>query len=152
MSSANKKHMQGGMNTTYSNVNTEDERNKKAEELLFQAWETAGYHGQPDEDYYPRTAQETRDMEDLLTQAEAAIDDPSDTELMEVMADTREVLEWSKQRHWTFAWWIIICGHISIVQNTCHLFIYSLYYSFTSQHGQRFCRKTRGCVTGGNDS
>ena len=37
MSSANKKHMQGGMNTTYSNVNTEDERNKKAEELLFQA-------------------------------------------------------------------------------------------------------------------
>ena len=49
MSSANKKHMQGGMNTTYSNVNTEDERNKKAEELLFQAWETAGYHGQPDE-------------------------------------------------------------------------------------------------------
>jgi len=33
MSSANKKHMQGGMNTTYSNVNTEDERNKKAEEL-----------------------------------------------------------------------------------------------------------------------
>lgn len=31
-------------------------------------------------------------MEDLLTQAEAAIDDPSDTELMEVMADTREVL------------------------------------------------------------
>ncbi|KAA5424125.1 hypothetical protein, partial [Bacteroides cellulosilyticus] len=109
MSSANKKHMQGGMNTTYSNVNTEDERNKKAEELLFQAWETAGYHGQPDEDYYPRTAQETRDMEDLLTQAEAAIDDPSDTELMEVMADTREVLEWSKQRHWTFAWWIIIC-------------------------------------------
>ena len=46
----------------------------------------------------------------------------------------------------------IICGHISIVQNTCHLFIYSLYYSFTSQHGQRFCRKTRGCVTGGNDS
>jgi len=22
---------------------------------------------------------------------------------------TREVLEWSKQRHWTFAWWIIIC-------------------------------------------
>lgn len=29
MSSANKKHMQGGMNTTYSNVNTEDERNKK---------------------------------------------------------------------------------------------------------------------------
>ena len=31
MSSANKKHMQGGMNTTYSNVNTEDERNKKAE-------------------------------------------------------------------------------------------------------------------------
>ena len=109
MSSANKKHMQGGMNTTYSNVNTEDKRNKKAEELLFQAWETAGYHGQPDEDYYPRTAQETRDMEDLLTQAEAAIDDPSDTELMEVMADTREVLEWSKQRHWTFAWWIIIC-------------------------------------------
>ena len=89
MSSANKKHMQGGMNTTYSNVNTEDERNKKAEELLFQAWETAGYYGQPDEDYYPRTAQETRDMEDLLTQAEAAIDDPSDTELMEVMADTR---------------------------------------------------------------
>ena len=82
---------------------------EKAEELLFQAWETAGYHGQPDEDYYPRTAQETRDMEDLLTQAEAAIDDPSDTELMEVMADTREVLEWSKQRHWTFAWWIIIC-------------------------------------------
>ena len=46
MSSANKKHMQGGMNTTYSNVNTEDERNKKAEELLFQTWETAGYHGQ----------------------------------------------------------------------------------------------------------
>lgn len=30
MSSANKKHMQGGMNTTYSNVNTEDERNKKS--------------------------------------------------------------------------------------------------------------------------
>lgn len=60
MSSANKKHMQGGMNTTYSNVNTEDERNKKAEELLFQAWETAGYHGQPDEDYYPRIIRKSK--------------------------------------------------------------------------------------------
>lgn len=53
MSSANKKHMQGGMNTTYSNVNTEDERNKKAEELLFQAWETAGYHVNPEKPDVP---------------------------------------------------------------------------------------------------
>jgi len=109
MSSSNKKHMQGGMNTSYSNVNTDDEKNKKAEELLFDAWATAGYHGQPGEDYYPRTAKETKDMDDLLTQAEAAVDDPTDTELMEVIADTREVVEWSKKRHWTFAWWIVIC-------------------------------------------
>lgn len=109
MSSANKKHMQGAMDASYTDVNTNDESNKKAEELLFNAWESAGYYGNPGEDYYPRTANETQNMDDLLTQAEAAVDDPSDKELMDAIADTREVVEWSKQRHWTFAWWIIIC-------------------------------------------
>ena len=109
MSATNKKHMQGGMDTSYNNVNTDDEKNKKAEELLFDAWETAGYHGQPGEDFYPRTARETKNMDDLLTQAEAAVEDTSDTELMDAIAETRDVVEWSKQRHWTFAWWISIC-------------------------------------------
>ena len=109
MSSTNKKHMKGGMDTSYQNINTEDERNQQAEELLFQAWEVAGYHGQPNEDFYPRTAKETHAMDELLTRAEAAVTDPGDHDLMEALAETRDVVEWSKQRHWTFAWWIVIC-------------------------------------------
>ncbi|MDR0989100.1 MAG: hypothetical protein LBM06_06540 [Prevotellaceae bacterium] len=101
--------MNGDMNFTYENVNQSDGRNTAAEDFLFEAWATAGYHGKPGEDYYPRTQNETQTMEDLLDKAEAAVDDPSDRELLELMADTREVIAWSKKRHWTFAWWIIIC-------------------------------------------
>lgn len=109
MKSTKKKHMKGDMNTSYQNVNTTDEKNKLAEELLFEAWEAAGYHGQSGEDFYPRTSNETKTMDTLLSQAESSIDDPSDTDLMEAIAETREVIDWSKKRHWTFAWWIIIC-------------------------------------------
>ena len=42
----NKKFKQGGMETVYSDINAEDTRNQQAEELLFQAWDVAGYHGQ----------------------------------------------------------------------------------------------------------
>jgi hypothetical protein len=101
--------MNGDMNFSYEDVNQSDGRNTAAEDLLFEAWATAGFHGKEGEDYYPRTAQETTTMENLLDKAEAAVDDRSDTELLDLMADTRDVINWSKKRHWTFAWWIIIC-------------------------------------------
>lgn len=104
-----KKHMSGGMETSYNDINLKDEKNKQAEEYLLQAWDVAGYHGLENEEIYPRTAKETRQMDELLTKAEAAVDDPSDKELMDALYETREVVDWSKQRHWTFSWWVIIC-------------------------------------------
>ena len=104
-----KKFMQGGMETAYGDINTDDSRNSRAEELLFQAWDVAGYHGQAGADFYPRTARETEEMDRLLKQAEAAVEDTSDSELMEALYETRGVVDWSRQRHWTFAWWVVIC-------------------------------------------
>lgn len=107
--SNDKKRRQGGMDVSYGQIDTTDERNKQAEEFLFQAWEAAGYHGQAGADFYPRTARETNTMEQLLNQAEASVDDPSDHELMEALAETRDVIDWSRRRHWTFAWWVVLC-------------------------------------------
>lgn len=104
-----KKFMQGGMETVYGDINADDSRNSRAEELLFQAWDVAGYHGQAGADFYPRTARETEEMDCLLKQAEAAVEDTSDNELMEALYETRSVVDWSRQRHWTFAWWVVIC-------------------------------------------
>ena len=116
----NKKFKQGGMETVYSDINAEDTRNQQAEELLFQAWDVAGYHGQEGADYYPRTLRETEEMERLVKEAEAAVEDSSDKDLMDALYETRSVVEWSKQRHWTFSWWVVIC-----------VAIMGLYYFFT---------------------
>ena len=62
--------MSGGMETSYNDINLKDEKNKQAEEYLLQAWDVAGYHGLENEEIYPRTAKETRQMDELLTKWE----------------------------------------------------------------------------------
>lgn len=107
MSTKNKRN-QGETTMDYNQINTQDNRNQKAEQLLLDCWEVVGYTGQGSEPY-PRTADETRRMEDLINQAHAAIEDHSDMELVGAIVETQDIVEWSKKRHWTFAWWIVIC-------------------------------------------
>jgi len=59
-------------------------------------------------DYYPTSLQETLQMEDLLNQSNAAVTDRNDTELMNALAEMREIIDWSKTRQWNYQWAYII--------------------------------------------
>lgn len=130
MDTTSQKHMKGGMDFSYQQVNTHDEKNKEAEHLLFEAWKVAGYGGKSDEDYYPRTSCETEKMEKLLNQAEEAINDTSDQDLMNAIVETQQVVKWSKARHWTFAWWIIIC-----------VIIMGAYYFYQAENKKEYVKR-----------
>lgn len=61
-----------------------------------------------DHDYYPTSKDETLRMEELLNEAYAAMDDPTDTDLTDALAEMREIIDWSKTRQWNFQWAYIV--------------------------------------------
>ena len=110
---------------TRDDINLEDGRNSKAEELFLQMLEIPKKvikkknKGKDDtivdDDFYPTTPDEVLRMEAMMVKVEEAIDDPSDREFMDNVAYMKDVLTWSKKRHWEFAWWIVICVAIVAV-------------------------------------
>ncbi|MDR0983023.1 MAG: hypothetical protein LBM07_07295 [Culturomica sp.] len=99
-----------------------DAPNGKAYELLDEAMTTSSHvsindkkRGSVDvDDVYPITAAETQDMEDLLDKAEAAANNPNDPDFKGRLNELRNIVEWSKKRHWNFQWMVIIGVLISV--------------------------------------
>lgn len=61
-----------------------------------------------DHDYYPTSKAETLRMEELLDEAYAALEDPSDKELVDALGEMRGIIDWSKTRQWNFHWSYIV--------------------------------------------
>lgn len=119
----NEKKMENGYASfTRDDINTGDNRNTLAEQYFLQMLDIPKCVAKKvkkgkeaeliDDDFYPRNRQETEQMEELLQKAEEAIDDPTDKDLMGNLSEMRSIIDWSKKRHFEFAWWIIICVFI----------------------------------------
>jgi len=108
---------------TREDINLEDGRNTHAEELFLQMLDIpkrvvkkkkkGQEHNITDDDFYPTSAEEVQKMDALMEEVVAAVDDRSDREFMDNIAFMKDVLSWSKTRHWKFAWWIVGCVFIA---------------------------------------
>ena len=65
-------------------------------------------HKLNDNDYYPVSMDETVQMEDLLNQSYAAVTDKNDSSLIGALDEMRDIINWSKIRHWNFNWAFIV--------------------------------------------
>lgn len=99
----------------------EGDPNDEAYELLWEATCVSSHvkdaakdsgHVESD-DIYPTTAEEVERMEELLDKAEAAIKEPN-TEFTSRVAELREVVEWSRKRHWKLNWRVIVGVILSV--------------------------------------
>lgn len=96
-----------------------DGQNREALGLLLEAMDVSKHvqkkvkkgkeYAISDDDIYPTTLEETQRMESLLNQAEKAADNPSDREFFAQLSEMRDIVAWSKKRHWNFSWVIAIC-------------------------------------------
>lgn len=98
-------------------------KNQRAYELLYEAMSVSKHVQKKnkkgkeinDDDIYPTSLDETLRMDALVTQAYQAVDDKSDSELMSYLSEMRDIIDWSRKRHWNFQWMIIIGVIISII-------------------------------------
>ena len=63
---------------------------------------------------YPCTEAECNEMDDLLNQAEAAAKDKNDSFFKERLAELREIVAWSRKKHWNFQWSLILGCVLSV--------------------------------------
>lgn len=105
------------------------EANARAYELLDAAMTTSSHITEQDkngdtvdvDDIYPCTEQECDEMDNLLNEAEAAVKDSNDTFFQERLAELREIVDWSRKKHWTFKWPLVFGCIVSIfLLNWCH--------------------------------
>jgi hypothetical protein len=97
------------------NITQEGDPNDEAYELLWEATcvsshvsETSKASGHADDDdIYPTSAQETDKMEELVNQAVAALKEPN-PEFNEKVSALRDIIGWSRKRHWKLNWRIIV--------------------------------------------
>ncbi len=100
----------------------ESHSNSEAYDFLDQAMFTSSHVKERDkkrgtvniDDVYPITLEEALEMERLLDQADAALKDPSDSFYRERSGELRGIVEWSKKRHWTFSWMLILCTFVCL--------------------------------------
>lgn len=67
------------------------------------------------DDVYPCTAAECDEMENLINQAEAAAVDKQDPVLKDRIEELRNIISWSRDKHWTFKWSLIAGCVLSII-------------------------------------
>ncbi len=99
----------------------EGDPNDEAYELLWEATcvsshvdDTDKAAGRTDEDnIYPTTPAEVDAMEDLVNRAEAALKVP-DGEFSRRVDELREIIEWSRKRHWKLNWRVVVGVIISV--------------------------------------
>ncbi len=106
------------MNDEEKNELTEDQKlddpNAKARAFVDQMFLSMSYVDKEGNRY--ATSLEEADLgEKLLDQAEEAIVDDSDTELMEAIATNREHIETARTRSFTFAWWLVIAASLVMI-------------------------------------
>ena len=97
------------------NITQEGDPNDEAYELLWEATcvsshvsDTSKASGHADDDdIYPTSAQETDKMEELVNQAVAALKEPN-PEFNEKVSALRDIIGWSRKRHWKLNWRIIV--------------------------------------------
>ena len=100
---------------------SEGDPNDEAYELLWEATcvsshvdDTDKAAGRTDEDnIYPTTPAEVDAMEDLVNRAEAALKVP-DGEFSRRVDELREIIEWSRKRHWKLNWRVVVGVIISV--------------------------------------
>jgi hypothetical protein len=91
-----------------------DDPNSKARALVDQMFMSMSYVDKEGNRY--ATSLEEADLgEKLLNQAEEAIVDDSDTELMEAIATNREHIKTARTRSYTFAWWLVIAASLVMI-------------------------------------
>ena len=122
---------------TRDDINLDDNVNTEAEQIFLQMLDVPKRVQKKvkkgkaqeinDNDFYPTSMDETLQMEYLLDQAEAAVDDPSDSQFMGEIAEMRGILQWSKKRQWRFAYWIAGC-----------VFIMSFYYFYQASKEKEY--------------
>lgn len=59
------------------------------------------------DDIYPCTEAECDEMDNLLDKAEKVVSNKSDSFFQERLSELRDIVRWSRQKHWTFKWSLI---------------------------------------------
>ena len=96
--------------------------NEKAYEFLDAAMTTSSHITAEDEnkqtvnidDVYPCSESECDEMDRLLDRAQAEIKDPNDKFFKERYDELRDIVAWSRKKHWTFKWSLIAGCILSI--------------------------------------
>ena len=96
--------------------------NEKAYEFLDAAMTTSSHITAEDEnkqtvnidDVYPCSEAECDEMDRLLDRAQAEVKDPNDKFFKERYDELREIVSWSRKKHWTFKWSLIAGCVLSI--------------------------------------
>lgn len=97
-----------------------DPANAAAYDLLDQAMTTSSHITAEDkhnfdnggtvdiDDVYPVSAEETEEMDHLLNEAEKRAGNPNEPFFRDRLNELRNIVGWSKERHWNFSWMIIL--------------------------------------------
>ncbi len=111
----------------FQNINQESTPNVEAYKLLWEACCVSSHmtktkqnsNNIDDDDIYPTSAAETKKMEELVNQAEKAIKTP-DSEINSQISELRQIIDWSKSRHWKLNWIVIVGVIVSVfILNMC---------------------------------
>lgn len=131
----NKRFEQGYVSFTPEDLRQQamsDPANAEAYDLLDQAMTTSSHitvskddlqqGGTVDiDDVYPVSLEETNEMDRLLDEAERRAGNPNDPLFRERLDELRNIVHWSKKRHYNFSWMIILGVFIMV----CALFYWS---------------------------
>lgn len=85
-----------------------DSPNAESYNYLYQAVSTSPGTDKGLDDAYPETAEETRQMRELLEKAKKVLVDKTDSYFQFCAVDLEMILDWSERRHWTFRWQVIL--------------------------------------------
>lgn len=118
-------HENGYVSFTQDDLKNAQERsplNEEAYGLLDAAMTTSSHITVEDknndavdvDDIYPCTEAECDEMDRLLDEAKAAVNDPNDAFFDERYNELRGIVEWSREKHWTFKWSLIAGCILSI--------------------------------------
>lgn len=111
-------HEKGYVSFTEEDLNeakVNNQANAEAYSLLDAAMTTSSHLTEEDkkgetvliDDVYPCTEAECDEMDALLDKAEKAAKDPNDSFFKERLAELRDIVAWSREKHWTFQWSLI---------------------------------------------
>lgn len=111
-------HEKGYVSFTEEDLNeakVNNQANEEAYSLLDAAMTTSSHLTEEDkkgetvliDDVYPCTEAECDEMDALLDKAEKAAKDPNDSFFKERLAELRDIVAWSRVKHWTFQWSLI---------------------------------------------